>query len=219
MIDLVILGTAGNSLEILDAVIAGHRAALGPQYRPVGFLDDNPQSWGASVHGVPVLGGLAKARQIAGASFINGIGSTASYRRKPAILDGLGLSDDRFATVTHPSAVVSTFARIGAGTALLQNVVICSGASIGRHVQVLPLSVVSHDAQIEDYATIAGGVCLSGFVSVGRASYVGSNASVRERITIGAEALVGMGSVVLRDVAPGAVVAGSPAKEIRRAIT
>lgn len=45
---------------------------------------------------------------------------------------------------------------------------------------------------------------------------VGAGAIVLGGITIGDEALIGAGSVVVSDVAPGAVVAGVPAREIAR---
>jgi len=212
--DLVILGTSGNSLEILDAVIEAHRAGLSPRYRVIGLLDDNPAVHGTSRLGVPVLGGLSEARQIPDAMFINGIASTRTYRRKPSIIGALGLSDERFATVLHPSAVISNFAIIGAGTAVLANVVVGACAKVGRHVHVLPLSVLSHDVEIGDFATIASSVSLSGFVKIGRASYIGAAASIRGNVRVGEESLVGMGAVVLKDVNPGAIVAGVPAAEL-----
>jgi acetyltransferase-like isoleucine patch superfamily enzyme len=43
---------------------------------------------------------------------------------------------------------------------------------------------------------------------------IGANATVLPGITIGARAMVGAGSVVTRDVAPGAVVAGNPARVV-----
>lgn len=46
---------------------------------------------------------------------------------------------------------------------------------------------------------------------------VGSNAVILGGITIGDRAVIGAGSVVLKDVAAGAVVAGNPAKVIRSA--
>lgn len=45
---------------------------------------------------------------------------------------------------------------------------------------------------------------------------VGANATLLPGVTIGAYALVGAGAVVTRDVAPGTVVAGNPAKVVRR---
>jgi FlaA1/EpsC-like NDP-sugar epimerase len=34
-------------------------------YRPVGFLDDNPNTWGVRLHGIPVLGGAAELERLA----------------------------------------------------------------------------------------------------------------------------------------------------------
>lgn len=47
---------------------------------------------------------------------------------------------------------------------------------------------------------------------------VGSRASVLKGVTIGADAVVGTGAVVTRDVAPGALVAGNPATVLREGI-
>ena len=50
---------------------------------------------------------------------------------------------------------------------------------------------------------------------VGRGASIGSNATILSGVAIGERALVGAGSVVTRDVPPGAVVAGVPAKILR----
>ena len=43
---------------------------------------------------------------------------------------------------------------------------------------------------------------------------VGANATILPGITIGQNALIGAGSVVIRDVAPNLIMAGNPAKNI-----
>jgi acetyltransferase-like isoleucine patch superfamily enzyme len=45
---------------------------------------------------------------------------------------------------------------------------------------------------------------------------IGANTTLLPGVRIGRGALVGAGSVVVRDVAPGAVVAGNPARVINR---
>jgi UDP-2-acetamido-3-amino-2,3-dideoxy-glucuronate N-acetyltransferase len=51
---------------------------------------------------------------------------------------------------------------------------------------------------------------------VRRRASIGSGATILCGVTIGEEAVVGAGSVVTRDVAARSVVAGNPAREIRR---
>ena len=51
---------------------------------------------------------------------------------------------------------------------------------------------------------------------VGRGCSIGANATILPGIRIGADAVVGAGAVVTRDVKPGTVVAGNPAVEINR---
>jgi acetyltransferase-like isoleucine patch superfamily enzyme len=56
--------------------------------------------------------------------------------------------------------------------------------------------------------------CLPTVVEDGAA--IGSNATILPGITIGARALVGAGAVVTKDIAPGAVVAGNPARPLSK---
>ena len=52
---------------------------------------------------------------------------------------------------------------------------------------------------------------------VGNGASIGSNATILCGVTIGERALVGAGAVVTKDVPKGAVVAGNPARVLRRA--
>lgn len=52
-------------------------------------------------------------------------------------------------------------------------------------------------------------------VTIGANVWIGGGAIILPGITIGDDALIGAGSVVTRDVAAGAIVAGNPARPIR----
>jgi sugar O-acyltransferase (sialic acid O-acetyltransferase NeuD family) len=212
---IVILGTGGNSVDILDT-LNDLNDSKGTAYDCAGFLDDNAALWGTLLFGVKVLGPLAAARDFDDCYFVNGIGSPTNYLKKPAIIEKTGVRADRFATLVHPTASVSRMATLGRGTVVFQNATITSNARIGDHVVILPNSVVSHDVLVGDYTCIAGGVCVSGHVQIGRACYLGTNSSVIGGTTIGDGCLVGMGSVVLADVPAGSVVVGNPARLLRQ---
>ncbi len=53
-------------------------------------------------------------------------------------------------------------------------------------------------------------------ITVKKGASIGSGAVILSNITIGANAIVGAGSVVTKDVSPNAVVAGNPARIIKR---
>ncbi|HEV3445099.1 MAG TPA: NeuD/PglB/VioB family sugar acetyltransferase [Gemmataceae bacterium] len=206
---LIILGTGGNAYDFLDVVEAIN--ARQEAWTVAGFLDDAAAA-GSSFAGLPVLGRLRDAGQFADHYFINAIGSDKSYRRRPDILASTGIDIERFATLVHPGASVSSRARLGHGVCVNHGVTIAGAVVVGNHVTLCPGCILGHDAAIEHYAVIAPGAVISGFVRVGRSCYIGAGSVIRQRLRIGAGALVGMGAVVVRDVEDGVTVIGNPAR-------
>lgn len=213
--DVIILGTGGNCVDLLDTIEEINCAAAADRYRCAGFLDDNSATWGKQICGSEVLGPLDCAGRFPGALFINGIGSPANFWKKQEIIARTGVSLDRFATLVHPTASVSRLARLAPGVVIFQHVTITSNVEVQPHVIVLPNSVISHDTSVGAYTCIAGCVCVSGRVRIGTSCYLGSNCSIINDASIGDYCLVGMGSVVIRDVPENSVVVGSPARVIR----
>jgi sugar O-acyltransferase (sialic acid O-acetyltransferase NeuD family) len=211
---IIILGTGGNCVDILDAILEINDHASQAVYDCIGFLDDRSELWGSKIQGVAVLGGLNTAGQYPESFFVNGIGSTRTFWKKLDIIAGTGVAVERFETVIHPTASVSRMARLGHGVVILQQVTVASNARLGNHVMVLPNSIISHDDRVGDGAIIAGSVCVNGGVEIGPCCYIGSNSSIREYCKIGARSLIGMGSVVLKDVAEGSVMVGNPARRL-----
>lgn len=212
---IIILGTGGNCVDIVDIVNAINCAARTPRYECIGFLDDEPGNWDRDVQGLKVLGPLDAASRFPEAWFVNGIGSQFNFWNKPAIVARTGLPPDRFETLVHPTASVSPSSSIGAGTVLFPNVTISSNARVGSHVIVLAGAVVNHDDVVGDYTCVTSGVCISGGVRIGRGCYLGANSSIINGIEIGDHCLVGIGSVVLDDVQANSVVVGNPARFLR----
>ncbi len=211
--DLVIVGAGGFARETAAAVAAINEQA--PQWRLLGFLDDNPDLHGTTRSGVPILGGTERLAELPDAQVLVCIVSPRAFTLRRDLAQRLGIPDERFATIIHPSAQIAPGCTIGPGSVLLANVVLTADASLGRHVFVMPQTVITHDDVIEDYVTLTSGVRVSSVVTIGTGTYVGSGALIREGVTIGPWSLVGMGSVVLGDVPAGQVWVGNPARYLR----
>jgi sugar O-acyltransferase (sialic acid O-acetyltransferase NeuD family) len=207
MTDLVLIGASGLAREVV-AGLAGRRRILG-------VLDDDASRHGASVAGHRVLGGSHLAATLPAELLIT-VGAGSARRGIVERLRARGVDDDRFAAFVSPAAHVAEGTVIGPGSILLAGVVVTTDVTIGSHVVVMPNSTLTHDNAIGDFVTIAAGVSLGGWVTLATASYIGMNASVRQRVAVGAGATVGMGSAVLHDVPDGQTWAGVPARRLHR---
>ena len=186
-----------------------------PTWDVVGFLDD-VRPPGTRHLGLEVLGPLHEAARFRDHAFVNTIGSDKSFRQRPQVIASTGLGRERFATLIHPAASVSARVRIGRGVVINPGVVVGGAAVIGDHVTICPGCIVGHETTIGDYSTLAPGAVVSGLVCMEPVCYVGARAVVRQKLRIGTRALVGMGAVVVREVAPGMIVVGNPARPLQR---
>ena len=121
-----------------------------------------------------------------------------------------------FDSLVHPSAVVASSALLDEGVIVNAGSVIASLVRLGEFSLVNRGATIGHDAQVGAFANIGPGANLASSVRVGRAAAVGIGATVIEGLAIGEGALVAAGSVVTREVAPGMVVAGVPARPVKQ---
>jgi sugar O-acyltransferase (sialic acid O-acetyltransferase NeuD family) len=207
---VVVLGASGNALDILDII-----DALGAPWKAAGVLDDG-RSKGGEFRGLSVLGTLAEAAVLSDVVFINGIASERTHHRKLGIIAGTSLDPACFVTLIHPLAAVSRRTAIGHGSCIGPGCAVAAQVEIGAHAWLGSRAVIGHECVLGAGVTIAPSATLAGGVTLGAQAYVGSGALLRPGITVGAGALVGMGAVVLRDVPPGTVVVGNPARPLER---
>jgi len=202
---IVLLAASGLARAVAAAV-----EAVGTQ-RIVGVLDDNPEVHGSALAGVSIVGSISDAAKISGVQFVVCAGGGAARISIVRRLTRLGIGDDRFASILHPSAQIPSSCRIGRGSIALGNVVLTADVTVGSHVVLMPQVVLTHDDDVADFATICAGAVLGGNVSVGSAAYVGMSASVRQGVHVGIGSTLGMGSVLLTDLPDGQVWVGVPA--------
>lgn len=132
-------------------------------------------------------------------------------------ISALKIPPERFATLIHPTAIIPKgFCSIGNGVLIAPLAIVSPDTTIGDNCMLLANSILGHDATMERFAHIGSNSVIGGKVLLGKAVHIGTNATLRENITIGDYALVGAGSVVLQSVEENTIVAGNPARLLRK---
>lgn len=118
------------------------------------------------------------------------------------------------------TSIVCKSAYVGWGGQLKKGCIVFQHVYIGNHANLAPNVVVHAGAKVESNCKVGEDtfVSLGAFVGadtiVGKTVFIGPNATLRDHIHIGDDAVVGMGSVVVSDVEKQLVVVGNPAKEL-----
>jgi acetyltransferase EpsM len=211
---LVIIGGTGNGTVAASTVEDIN--AVEKEWEIIGFLNDFETG---PIVGFPVLGKIdyATAQKLLEddeAYFLYTLISTKLNFKFLHRLTELEIPIERFATIIHPTAVISRFAKIGYGVSIQPFVSVGPGVTIGNHIQMFAQSLIGHDSTLDDYSYVANNACVGAHVHLKEGTYLGTNCSLLENITLGEWSLVGMGAVVLKDVPPYTKVVGNPARVI-----
>ena len=104
--------------------------------------------------------------------------------------------------------------RLGGKVYANHNLVIldCALVEVGHGVLFGPNVVISTAGHPTDPEIRKSGLEFAKPIRIGNNAWIGANVSIMPGVTIGADAIVGAGSVVTRDVAPGVTAVGVPAR-------
>jgi acetyltransferase-like isoleucine patch superfamily enzyme len=155
------------------------------------------------------------------------LGADARLRSGTILYAGAEIGRD-FETGHH--VVVRESTRIGDQVSVWSNTVIDYGCVIGSRVKIHCNCYVAQFTELEDDVFLAPGVTIANDLFPGQAgsasvmagplirarAQIGINVTILPYVTIGEAAIIGSGSVVTRDVPPGMVAYGNPARPTRR---
>lgn len=125
-------------------------------------------------------------------------------------------SDANFLTLIHPSVIKSPFLKIGQGSIVTAGCILTCDIEIGEHSHINLNTTLTHDLKAGNYFTTAPGVNVSGNCHFGDCVYLGTNAAVKQGISICDNVTIGMGAIVVKNITEPGVYIGNPAKIMSR---
>ncbi|WP_051188651.1 UDP-3-O-(3-hydroxymyristoyl)glucosamine N-acyltransferase [Proteocatella sphenisci] len=124
-------------------------------------------------------------------------------------------SDGKNIKVPHLGGVIiGQDVEIGANTCIDRGTL--ANTIIGNNVKIDNLCHIAHNVILKDNVSIVALSMIAGSVRIGENAYIAPSSSIMNQITIGENSVVGMGAVVINEVEDNSVVAGVPAKVIRK---
>jgi len=209
---IAIIGAGGFAREVLwllrDCIAAGLEA------EPWGFVDENPETHGTVLCGLPVKGDLESlARECAEVRAVCAIGNP---RSKQSVVERVASLGIEFATLIHPRIEWSPHCQTNKGVIICAGNIITTQVEIGDHVILNLDCTVGHDVKIGAYATIAPGVHISGNCVIGAGVDIGTGSNLIQGVTVGEWSILGAGATVTRDIPPYTTAVGVPAKVIKQ---
>ncbi|TAK32244.1 MAG: acetyltransferase [Chloroflexota bacterium] len=208
--NLILLGAANP--ETGRVIRAVERSQ--PNWRVLGFVDNDPVKKGTQFLGYPVFGGFEMLDDLVrdDVYFVNLItGSTRARFETSRYLAGRGC---RFANLVHPS-VDLTMTEMGVGNYIQEGVIIQAEARIGNNSSIHIGALIAHEVTIGHSVFVAHGCSISGKAKIGDGTFVGTHATIIPEVRVGKWATIGAGAVVIRDVPDYATVVGNPARVIK----
>jgi sugar O-acyltransferase (sialic acid O-acetyltransferase NeuD family) len=211
--------------ERIVVVGAGEQAAIAHEY----FEHDSP----ATVVGFTVEGAYLDRDEYRGLPVVAleelearfppdlncafvALSSTKLNRVRTRLYEDVKARGYSFASYVSSHAFVWRTAEIGENCMIFEDNTIQHEVRIGDNAVLWSGNHVGHQTRIEDHCFISSHVVISGYCTVGRSSFMGVNSCVADFVKIGEDCVVGAGAVVVRDLDPGRVYVGNPARPLAR---
>lgn len=209
---LLIIGAGGFGREVLGTVrlIERHSVSL---WDVGGFLDDNTDQARRELsikgYGEPVLSSIQDYQPQDQDRFICAVGTP---KIKLKLCDLICSRGGQFTNVIDPTSWQYETSTMGKGNILLRSTGLSANSKIGNHNALNSFVGIGHDSILEDGCTLNAFCDITGNTYLERGVYMGSHAVVCPGVRVGAFAIIGAGSVALRNVKAGSTIIGVPGK-------
>jgi sugar O-acyltransferase (sialic acid O-acetyltransferase NeuD family) len=125
-------------------------------------------------------------------------------------------NETKYFTWVHPTALIlGDDIEIGEGSFIGANSILTTNIKIGKHAILNRANHIGHDCLIGDYFSAMPGSIVSGNVIIEDGVYLGTNASVKEKLSICSSTTIGLNAAVVKNIEEPGIYVGVPARKIR----
>lgn len=207
---LIIFGAGGNADVICSTI-----NDLNENIEVLGFFDDMAKTNNKkNILGKINKKNVDKYKKFRDIHYIWSLRSTNLGKNILKTYRDLEISEKNLLTIKHPTAVISKYSKIGKGVTIHPFVNVGPGVILKNNIHIFSHSLIGHNTSLSDFSYVANNASIGAFVKIKEGSYIGMNSSIKERVTLGKWSIVGMGSVVIKNVKENSVVVGNPAKNL-----
>lgn len=212
MKELAIFGAGGLGREV--ACIINKINELKPQWKLVGFFDDDPKLKNQKIshHGI-CLGGMDVLNSYnKELSLVLAVGSPKTVE---SLLSRIANPRVSYPNIVHPNFVIAdelTF-KLGKGNIIQRDCKVSCDVTLGDFNMLNGNTSIGHDVVIGSYNTFMPAARISGMVTIGDLNFFGVGCIVLQGLKIGNNTKIGAGSVLMTKPKDGFLYLGVPARK------
>lgn len=211
MKDIVIIGAGGMGKDIQWLIERINEVE--ETWNFIGYIDDGIPV-GTIINDCEVLGGVEYLMQIEIPLAV--VCSVANPKiREKIIAQIIDKQNFEFPNLIDPSVIMSKRVQMGIGNVICAGCTVSVNIALGDFDIICVDSTIGHDDWIDSYVTIYPSVNVSGHVSIGEKSEIGTGTQILQGLKIGTRSVVGAGTVVIREVEENCTVVGNPARVVK----
>lgn len=206
---LLIIGARGYGRGACD--IAKSMSSYGKEFDIKGFLDDKIDALATYDNYPPIIDSVENYKVQPDDVFACALGDV-KYKKKyiQMILEKGGT----FFSLIHSSASIGNNTKIGEGVIIGYGTQIDCDVTIGDFCNVQTNAVIGHDSVLGDWCMIDCFAFTGGFAKIGEGVTMHTRATVIPKLEVGDYATINACSLCIRNVKPGSIMLGNPAKEL-----
>ena len=212
--DIVIYGSGGMASEVVQLIEDINETE--PTWNILGYIDDYRGDQGENnpiINGYKILGTNKAIKEFDKSTYW--IIAVSNPKARKAIYESLQEYHLNYATLIHPTAKLSKNVIIGNGSVVSFGCILSVNVTLGSQVYLNMRTVIGHDSTIRDYSTCLINCIVAGNVLIEQGVLLGSNCVIKEKMTIGKNSKISMGSAVFFNVEEDVVVMNHPPKKMK----